>query len=134
MRELSREQQFRWIEKLFSRLLAIYGDKFAAMWAQADKNEMKMVWADALGGFSADEISSALTKCYEAEWPPNLAQFVGYCRTSMRSSTPNFYNALSFKEQVPSKEEAQKILDRLKVANPWISRKDRAAGEREDEA
>lgn len=114
IRELSREQQQKWIERLFSRLLAIYGDRFAAMWAQVDKNEMKEVWSSALGGFSAEELKSALEKCYQQEYPPNLPQFVDMCRKSYVSDRPNFYNQLSHKQTYPSREEAVAILARLK--------------------
>ena len=84
IRELSTDMQHKWVERLFARLLAIYGERFAAMWASTDKAEMKAVWANALGGFSSVELTSALDRCLGEKFAPNLPEFVSYCRDAMR--------------------------------------------------
>jgi hypothetical protein len=114
--ELSTEQRFAWIEKIFTRLLAIYGDRFAMMWAPSDKDEMKEVWGDALRTFNANEIQSALHACMEREYPPNLPQFVALCRASVREETRPSDKRLCFISSPPvSKEKAQETLRELMV-------------------
>ena len=80
VRELSTDVQLRWIERVFARLLAIYGDRFASMWAHTDKDEMKQVWAEALGGFTSEQIADALKICLDEPHAPNLPMFLAYCR------------------------------------------------------
>lgn len=50
------------------------------MWSSSNAEEMKSVWADALGGFSADSIASALRSCLEEPHCPNLPNFIAMCR------------------------------------------------------
>jgi len=45
---------------------------------------VKEVWAEKLGGFTAVEIGEALKSCEEKEYPPNLPEFIGMCRTAAR--------------------------------------------------
>jgi hypothetical protein len=50
------------------------------MWAHTDKDEMKRVWAEELGGFSSNDIAEGLRLCLDNKYPPNLPQFLEYCR------------------------------------------------------
>lgn len=51
------------------------------MWHGIDANEMKTVWGDALGGFTPLQIRDALNRCLCEPRPPNLPQFISWCRT-----------------------------------------------------
>ena len=73
------------VERLFSRFVAYYGSqKVGAMWADADVQEVKAVWARALMKFDPKSIGCALDRLIESgrEWPPTLPEFVELCRQS----------------------------------------------------
>ena len=75
-----------WVERLFLRLQAIYGNRAATMWADIPVAEVKAVWADALGDFLGDDIRAALDSCVSVytDYPPTLPQFIGLCRDAKR--------------------------------------------------
>lgn len=83
------ELQLKWIEKLFSRLQSMYGNSFSSMWANADLNEVKRIWAERLGGFNSRNIADALNSLDEKPYPPNLPEFVSLCRQALRVSKPD---------------------------------------------
>lgn len=80
LRQLSTELQNGWIERLFSRLAALYGAAFGRQWEGTNLVDVKAVWADKLGGFTAAQIGAALTACDERPYPPNAAEFLILCR------------------------------------------------------
>ena len=84
LRQLSREQQQGWIERLFSRLEAPYGASFGRQWDGTNVAEVKTVWAEKLGGFSAPQIGEALKSCDEKPYPPNLPEFIDLCRKAAK--------------------------------------------------
>ena len=66
------------VERLFSRFIAIYGtQKIAPMWAGADLDEVKAVWAQALGRFEPATIGAGIQALIDSasQWPPNLPEF-----------------------------------------------------------
>ena len=69
-----------WIERLFERLSARYGNKFAAMWAGISPEAIKREWAEGLVGFSREELVEGMRASLDREWPPNLAEFRACCR------------------------------------------------------
>jgi len=71
-----------WVSRLFSRFQAIYGNKAATMWADADLNEVRSVWAESLGRYEAVDIKRALETMVLAytDYPPTLPQFAAMCR------------------------------------------------------
>ena len=69
-----------WVERLFDRLLAMYGRKFADMWGCVETSSLKAAWAKALGDLTSEEISAGLTRCLTREWPPTLPEFRLLCR------------------------------------------------------
>lgn len=86
LRTLSRDTQSKWIERIFQKLLSIYGDRFSANWAHADIADVKETWADALGGFDAETIGRAIKACYDEQHPPKLPDFVALCRKYAKRS------------------------------------------------
>ena len=84
VRELSTDLQIAWIERLFSRLAAFYGAAFGRQWENANLSEVKFVWAEKLGGFTAYEIGAALKACESKQYPPNLPEFIELCRNAAR--------------------------------------------------
>jgi hypothetical protein len=69
-----------WIERLFGRFEALYGAKVADAWKGCDLRNVKVVWAEALGSLSRDELSAGIAGCMTREWPPTLPEFVKLCR------------------------------------------------------
>lgn len=87
MSEPLRALPSEWVSRLFSRFQAIYGNKVATMWADADLNEVRAVWGDGLGHYDAVDIKRSLETMIVAypDYPPTLPQFVAMCRDSMRA-------------------------------------------------
>lgn len=69
-----------WIEKLFERLSAYYGARFADMWRGCDIEGVKQVWATELGDCTRDEIARGVAACRTRDWPPTLPEFLKLCR------------------------------------------------------
>lgn len=69
-----------WIEKLFERMAALYGSKFADMWRGTDPEQVKALWAHELGKLSRDEVTKGAQALMTQEWPPSLPQFIKLCR------------------------------------------------------
>lgn len=84
LRQLSTALQQGWIERLFSRLEALYGASFGRQWDGTNVAEVKTVWAEKLGGFTAAQIGEALKNCDEKPYPPNLPEFIELCRRAAK--------------------------------------------------
>lgn len=79
--DASRAEPSSQIEALFARFLAIYGARFSRLWAGADPDEVKRVWAMELMRFEPDQVGRAVDRCArEVENPPNLPEFVRLVR------------------------------------------------------
>lgn len=76
-----------WIDRIFERLLAMYGRKFADMWGCVETGSLKATWAEALADLKPEEISRGLSACLTREWPPTLPEFRGLCRTVVSYET-----------------------------------------------
>lgn len=71
------------IDRLFVRLSAMYGMRFADMWRGTDIAEVKRVWADALGMFNTEQIAAGLRELTrDHPFVPSLPEFVALCRKS----------------------------------------------------
>ena len=91
LRQLSTESQNVWIERLFSRLAALYGAAFGRQWEGTNIADVKTVWAEKLGGFTAVHIGAALKSCDDRQYPPNLPEFIDLCRVAAkREAQPLF--------------------------------------------
>lgn len=74
-----------WVERLFLRLEAILGPRFADLFhGDAGAIEQaKREWAEALAGFSAAEISRGLADTRQRKFPPSLPEFLHLCRPAL---------------------------------------------------
>jgi hypothetical protein len=72
-----------WIERLFARLSAFYGSKFADMWRGCDLQAVKAVWAAELAGYSPEELARGIAACRMRDWPPTLPEFMKACRPAL---------------------------------------------------
>ena len=73
----------RWVEDLFGRLTAIVGSAMGTVYAGADPELVKAEWAEALAGFSADEVKRGLAAVRTRRFPPNLPEFLHLCRPAL---------------------------------------------------
>lgn len=73
-----------WVERLFERLAALYGSRFADLWRGTDAENVKAVWAEKLAGFHdrPEVLKAALDACDDKPWPPTLPEFLGFCRNA----------------------------------------------------
>lgn len=109
IRELSTEQRKDWIERIFTRLSGIYGSEFTYKWADVDNDALKAEWADALGGFHADDIAAALQSCRAQPKAPNLPEFASMCRQNMNTRTTVNIPPLKPEERVAAAKVAETI-------------------------
>ena len=73
----------RWVEYLFARLAAILGGSMSNVYASADPDLVKAEWAEALAGFSADEVKRGLAATRTRRFAPNLPEFLHLCRPAL---------------------------------------------------
>lgn len=71
------------VERVFARMAAFYGSRFADMWRDIDPVELKRTWAEELAGFSADELARGIDGCRTRDWPPTLPEFLRLCRPAL---------------------------------------------------
>ena len=69
-----------WIEKLFGRFSAMYGNNFMDMCRGMDLQSVKGAWAEDLAGYTGEEIKRGVEWCKRQAWPPSLPEFLSACR------------------------------------------------------
>jgi hypothetical protein len=72
-----------WVEELFERLSAILGGAMANVYASADPQRVKTEWAEALAGFTADEVKRGIAATRTRKFAPNLGEFLHLCRPAL---------------------------------------------------
>lgn len=72
-----------WVEKLFSHMQALYGNKFIDMWRDTDIKLVKDLWADEMGKLSGVELKRGYSSLMTRDWPPTLPEFVKACKPSV---------------------------------------------------
>ncbi len=85
-----------WIERLFARLIVVYGHAFLGRWSGLDLDAVKRSWAEELAGFA--EHPGALNYGLEnlpAGEPPTVLQFRDLCRPALRDERQPVAPALS---------------------------------------
>lgn len=106
-----------WVDRLFDLLFAMYGQRWTAMWADAQSiDDIKAVWAEDLAGVNADQIRRALDHLKgNNPHPPTLPEFLGLCR-QFRVAEP--YAALPSPRDEPAPEVKALINDIGKGKTP----------------
>lgn len=70
----------------------MYGAAFGRQWEGTNLADVKSLWADKLGGFTAAQIGEALKNCEDIKspdgrsYPPNMPEFLDLCRRAARRS------------------------------------------------
>lgn len=113
IRELSTAQQSDWIERIFKRLSAIYGQEFSYKWENTDPGALKREWAEALGGFHAADIAAALQSCRSQPKAPNLPEFASLCRQNMNTHQKPAMAPLSSEDKAAAAKVAELVTKSL---------------------
>lgn len=93
-----------WVEKLFDRMQALYGNKFIDMWRDTNIDLVKKLWAEEMGKLSADELKRGYAGLMARDWPPTLPEFVKACKPSIDPLVA-YYEAVS---GMQAREQGQK--------------------------
>lgn len=111
----------RGIDKLFGEMAAMYGSKFADLWAGTNIEQVKAKWVEKLKPFAAHPgvVQSALKALDYHPNPPTLPTFVGLCRDAMRHFDPT-PAALPYK---PTAEDEERARQAAKQAARVIKRR-----------
>lgn len=83
-----------WVESLFARMQAMYGNKFLDMWRGTDAEMVKQMWADEMGKLSAEDLKRGFNALISRDWPPSLPEYVRMCKPSV-DPTVAYYEALN---------------------------------------
>ncbi|WP_250532404.1 hypothetical protein [Caballeronia sp. ATUFL_F1_KS39] len=67
------------LAKLFDRMLAMYGSRFSAMWADADIASVKALWSQMLGDLKPADLRRGTAALFHVKHPPTLPEFLALC-------------------------------------------------------
>ena len=106
-----------WIERIFTRMSAMYGALFRERWRDCDLDEVKRVWAEELSSFSDNpECFGLALKAMvgECKFPPTLPEFVAICRKHYsRPKLVALEHKLTPEDIERNKARAKEIVERL---------------------
>lgn len=99
-----------WIERLFSRFQAAYGNRLQTMWKDADPIEVRALWAEELARYDAQDIKAALEalRFAHTDYPPTLYEFSSLCRdaaTRRKQTVVSLPNKV--RNQIPAEVKAK---------------------------
>lgn len=100
-----------WIDRIFQRLIEIYGVKFTVKFSHPDKVDIeKARWRAGLYGLNSQEIKKVLNLCLnnEIKEPPNVIEFFHYAKNYKTPPPPK----LAIKSA--SHETAAKYMDEIR--------------------
>ena len=98
-----------WVDKLFYRLMVVYGSHFTGRWAGMNLGDVKANWAYELGRFSAHPEAIAYGLENLPDQPPTVIQFRTICGSvPVRQSMPAL--------PAPDQRGLQRIADTLRQA------------------
>ena len=84
-----------WVESLFGKLAALYGDQFLRKWEHVPKADLLQTWAEGLGPYADDgehrgmRLKWALSQLRDNNpFPPSLPEFIALVRQAPRPEVP----------------------------------------------
>jgi len=90
----SRQVPLSWVESLFARMQAMYGNKFLDMWRDTNIDQVKALWAEEMSKLTDAELKRGFTALMGREWPPTLPEYVKLCRPAV-DTTVAYYEAIA---------------------------------------
>lgn len=77
--EILQEIPVAWIDRLFERLFAWYGNLIADRWGE-NTNNAKEIWRDDLSGLTLKQLKTGMELCRDScKFPPTLPEFRALC-------------------------------------------------------
>lgn len=64
------------VERLFARMAALYGSRFADQWAGINPVDVKKCWAEEIAAYPMQQIAAAVNALTTKNWPPTLPEFL----------------------------------------------------------
>lgn len=112
----------RGIDRLFAEMEAMYGAKFADLWAGTDIERVKAKWVEKLKGFADHPgvIQKAIDALDERPYPPTLPEFIGLCREAAKrigTPTPALPHKLTGEDHDRIRETAEAAISGMKAKN-----------------
>ena len=84
-----------WVESLFGKFAALYGDQFLRKWEHVPKADLLQTWAEGLGPYADDgehrgmRLKWALSQLRDNNpFPPSLPEFIALVRQAPRPEVP----------------------------------------------
>lgn len=68
-----------WIDRLFTRLASMYGQKFTKMWDGIPRQDQVNTWAEMLADMDKYDLANGLKNCIDTPYPPTLPEFRLLC-------------------------------------------------------
>lgn len=100
-----------WVEALFSKMSAFYGNKFAVMWRGSNVEEVQKAWAIELNRLSREQIKAGTDQLVDLTDAPTLPQFIAHCKRARLEQ----HNAPQLTDQTrASPEVVAENLERIK--------------------
>ena len=105
-----------WVEALFSKMSAFYGDRFTSAWRGTKVDEVQKAWGIELFKLSREQLKAGSDALTAFSKPPTLPEFVNHCRQVRAEQAAG----MAFRiENLPpaTPEEAEKNLRAIRVAS-----------------
>ena len=67
------------IDRLISKMRAMYGHKFDQQWKGVNPQELSETFLECLEGLSVEELRAGLTRMKREPWPPTIPEFRQWC-------------------------------------------------------
>lgn len=103
-----------WIDRLFMRLAAMYGNKFTKMWDGIPRQEQIETWAEMLADMDKNDLATGLKNCISQPYPPTLPEFRLLCLPKYEHE--RVYNFASRKRQ----ERANNFAKTAQTEKDWV--------------
>lgn len=95
-----------------------FGSQFYDKWKGQDLNYVAELWAEKLEEFSLGAIGYAIDKSLEKDFPPNIGEFMFFCR----DFKPPVDNILKITKKL-SEEDKARNRERLKKISEMLAKK-----------
>lgn len=94
-----------WIDSLFTRMIGMYGSKFADLWRGTDLQSVRRLWASELFSLTREELKLGVAMLHTRAFPPTLPEFMGLCRPPLNIDAA-LYEAV---EQLRARKEGADV-------------------------
>lgn len=103
-----------WIDRLFMRLAAMYGNKFTKMWDGIPRQDQINTWSEMLGDMDKNDLAIGLKNCIIQPFPPTLPEFRLLCVPKYEPE-----RVFNFGIELKRKRSAN-MIDYKQSPNDWI--------------